>query len=54
MGWHTLGLKGGAHVPLLLSSVHMPPIASVKNSSMEGPTPSSIGRTDLERHTPAK
>jgi hypothetical protein len=45
---------GYSTVPELLSSVHMPPIASVKNSSICGPTPSSMGRTDLERHTPAK
>jgi hypothetical protein len=38
----------------LLSKVTIPPIAMVKYSSVDGPTPSSIGRTDLLRQTPAK
>ena len=40
--------------PLVLSTVTMPPMESVKNSSTLGPIPSSGARTDLERATPAK
>ena len=41
-------------VPLVLSTVAMPPIESVKNSSVVGPIPSSMVRMLLLRATPAK
>ena len=40
--------------PEVFSTVTMPPMDTVKNSSTDGPMPSSGPRTVFERHTPAK